>query len=81
MPKLQGEIDALEMHQMSADEVVSEATDLHRRWPKLDTEEKRKIVESITEKITLKGDEIDITFWNSRSSEELTKRQRNLSDS
>jgi hypothetical protein len=66
---------------MSADEVVSEATDLHRRWPKLDTEEKRKIVESITEKITLKGDEIDITFWNSRSSEELTKRQRNLSDS
>lgn len=81
LPRLQGEIDALEMHQLSADEIVSEATNLHRLWPKFTPEEKRRIVESITEKITLAGDEIDITFWNAPSSEELTKRQRNLSDS
>jgi len=79
LPKLQGEIDALEMRQLSADEVVAEATNLHRLWPKFTTEEKRKIVESITERITVAGDQIDITFWSAPSSEELTKRQRNLS--
>jgi site-specific DNA recombinase len=76
--KLQGEIDALEIHQLSADEIVSEATTLHRLWSKFTPDEKRRIVESITEKITVSGDEIDITFWNPPSSEELTKRQRTL---
>jgi hypothetical protein len=79
LPKLQGEIDALEMRQLSADEVFAEATNLHRLWPKFSTEEKRKIVESITERITVAGDQIDITFWSAPSSEELTKRQRNVS--
>jgi hypothetical protein len=77
--RLQGEVDALEIQQLSADEVVSEATTLHRLWPKFNPHEKRRIVESITEKITVAGDEIDITFWNPPSSEELTKRQRTLS--
>jgi site-specific DNA recombinase len=81
LPRLQGEIDALEMQQLSADEVVAEAVNLHRLWPRFSPEEKRGIVESITEKITVKSDEIDITFWNPPSSEELTKRQRNLSGS
>ncbi|HXI53542.1 MAG TPA: hypothetical protein VNH84_18645, partial [Candidatus Saccharimonadales bacterium] len=73
--------DALEMHQISADEVVIEAANLHHRWPTFSQEEKRRIIESITEKIVVKGDEIDITLCYLPSSEELTKRQRNLSDS
>jgi site-specific DNA recombinase len=81
LPKLQGEIDALEMHQLSADEIVSEATNLHRLWPKFTPADKRRIVESITEKIVVAGDQIDITFSYAPSSEELTKRQRNLWDS
>jgi len=81
LPKLQGEVDALEIHQIAADDVVTEASNLHIRWPTFAQEEKRRIIESITEKITIKGDEIDITFCYSPSSEELTKRQRNLSDS
>ena len=39
------------------------------------------IIESIVEKITLSGDTIDITFSYLPSSEELTKRQRNVSGS
>lgn len=78
LPKLQGELDALEMHQASADEVVAEAVNLHKRWPSFTPEEKRRIIESITNKIVIKGDEIDITFCYAPSSEELTKRQRNL---
>jgi site-specific DNA recombinase len=78
LPRLQGEVDAMEMRQLSADEVVSEATNLHRLWPKFTPEEKRNIVESITEKIVVAGDQIDITLCYVPSSEELTKRQRNL---
>lgn len=81
LPKLQGEVDALEVRRISADEVVAEATNLHKLWPEFKTEEKRRIVESITERIVVKGDEIDITLCYMPSYEELTKRQRNLSDS
>jgi site-specific DNA recombinase len=81
LPKLQGQVDALEIHQLAADDVVAEASNLHTRWPTFTQEEKRRIIESITEKITVKGDEIDITLAYIPSSEELTKRQRNLSGS
>ena len=81
LPKLQGELDALEVRQISADEVVAEASNLHLLWPKLTGEEKRKLIESITEKIVVAGDEIDITLCYLPSCEELTTRQRNLSDS
>jgi site-specific DNA recombinase len=81
LPKLQGEVDALEMHQSSSEEVVAEAANLHKRWPSFTNPEKRRIIESITEKIVIKGDEIDITLCYMPSSEEVTKRQRNLSDS
>ncbi len=81
LPKLQAEVDAIEMRQISAEEVFAEATGLHRKWPHFGQEEKRRIVESIVEKITLSGDTIDITFSYMPSCEELTKRQRNLSDS
>ena len=81
LPKLQAEVDAIEMRQISAEEVFAEATGLHRKWPQFGQEEKRRIIESIVEKITLSGDTIDITWSYLPSSEELTKRQRNLSDS
>jgi len=81
LPKLQGQVDALEIHQLAADDVVAEASTLHTRWPTFNQEEKRRIIESITEKIVVKGDEIDITLSYLPSSEELTNRQRNLSGS
>ena len=51
---------------------------MHRRWPKFGKEEKHRIIESIVEKITLSNDESDVTWSYLPSSEELTKRQRNL---
>jgi site-specific DNA recombinase len=80
-PKLQGQVDAIETHQLAADDVIAEASNLHNRWPTFTQEEKRRIIESITEKIVIKGDEIDITLCYMPSSEELTKRQRNVSGS
>lgn len=81
LPKLQAEVDAIGMHQISAEEVFAEATGLHRKWPHFGPEDKRRIIESIVEKMTLSKEEIDITWSYLPSSEELTKRQRNLSDS
>jgi len=81
LPRLQAEVDAIEMRHLSSEEVLAEATNLHRRWLHFGPAEKRRIVESIGEKITLTGDEFDVTWSYLPSSEELTKRQRNLSDS
>ncbi len=81
LPKLQGEVDALEVRQISTDEVAAEASNLHLLWPKLSNDEKRRLIESITEKIVVDRDEIDITLCYLPSSEEFTNRQRNLSGS
>jgi hypothetical protein len=69
------------MQQLSANEVVAEATDLYKRWPSFEPSDKRRIIESIIEKIVLTGDEIDITLCYMPSYEVFTTRQRNLSDS
>lgn len=47
-------------------------------WPKLPTEDKRKIAESIIEKIVIGDREIDLNFSCLPSSEELTKSQQRL---
>lgn len=78
LPKLQAEMDLLRVNNLSADEVLSEAQGLYDRWPKLPTEDKRKIAESIIEKVVIGDREIDITFSCLPSSEEMTKTQQQL---
>ena len=78
--KLQGEVDALSVRQVSADEVVKEATNLHQLWPKFSRDEKRSVVESIVEKIVLTPDRVDISYCGVGSSTEFTKQQQNLFD-
>jgi site-specific DNA recombinase len=60
IPALQGELDFLKIQLLSSDEVLAEARDLYARWPKLTAPEKRQIVESITEKIVVGTDEVEI---------------------
>lgn len=60
IPTLQGEIDFLKIQYLSSDQILSEAKDLHSRWPDLVFEEKRKIVESITDNITIGKDDVTI---------------------
>jgi site-specific DNA recombinase len=78
LPRLQAEVDLLKINHLSADKVVAEAKDLHERWPSLTREEKQKIVESITEKIIIGKDSIDISLCCLPSSEKLVKEQRML---
>jgi site-specific DNA recombinase len=62
MPELQAEIDFLKIQQLSADTVIQDAKDLYTNWPNLPFEEKRSIIETITEKIIINTDSIDISL-------------------
>jgi len=82
IPKIQGEIDFLRIQYLSSNEIFNEARDLYQGWPDLERQEKRKIVESITDKITIGKDEVSIDLLYLPSSYEMmTDRQRNFKGS
>ena len=79
LPKLEAEVDALKVNNVSADEVLSEANQLYARWPELPVEDKRKIVEGILEKAVIgPGDEIELTLSYLPTSEEMLNTQQRL---
>lgn len=78
IPEAQAEIDFLKIQYLSSDQVLHEARDLYTRWPNLSSEEKRSIVEHITEQITITDDEVTITLaYLPSSSELMTTEQQN----
>jgi site-specific DNA recombinase len=78
LPKLQAEVGYLKVNTLSADAVLSEARALYSRWPTLPVDERRKIAESLCERLTIGVGEIDITLTYLPTSEELTKNQQQL---
>jgi site-specific DNA recombinase len=78
LPKLEAEVDFLRVNKLSADDILHEANSLYDQWPQLPVENKRKIAESLVEKIVIGEGEIDITFSYLPSSEELCKNQQGL---
>jgi site-specific DNA recombinase len=63
IPRMQGELDALKISYLSSDLIITEAKDLYSRWPKLDFEEKRNIVENITDNIIVGKEDITINLF------------------
>ena len=63
IPKAQAEVDVMKIAYLSRDEIVSEARDLYTRWPELPRDERRRIVEAITERITIGKDDIEIDLY------------------
>lgn len=78
IPKLQADVDLFKVNELSADKILTEAKGLYDRWPQLTMEEKRRVIESITDRIEIGKDSIDITLCHCHSSEELTKEQGKL---
>jgi site-specific DNA recombinase len=83
LPKLEAEVARLKVKQVSVEEVVHEARTLYEQWPKLDTDRKRNIVETVFEKIEIKDGEngrtkIAITYSGLPSSEELCNNQQRM---
>ena len=81
IPKLQAEVDICKVNNLSAEEVASEARNLCEQWPKLEADEKRNIIEAITEKIVVGKDEISINLCYLPPCKEMAKGVRKGWDS
>jgi len=62
IPELQAEIDYLKINYLSSNQIKSDARDLCERWTEMDMEQKRSIVELITEKIIIHREEIEMNL-------------------
>jgi site-specific DNA recombinase len=60
MPKLEADISFLRVQADSADVVLQDAKMLYQRWPTMTLDERRTIVETITESIVIEEEEITI---------------------
>lgn len=60
VPRLQGEADFLAIQHLSSEEIVSQAQDVYGGWDNLTGEEKRSIVETIVERLTVREDSVSI---------------------
>ena len=60
LPRLQAELDALRISRLSTAEAITEARSLASHWPDMTREEKRQIIEVITDRIVIKDNEIEI---------------------
>jgi hypothetical protein len=78
--KLQVDMDLLKTYSFSRDQVMNDANYLQDAWPDLDQPEKRKIVESITNKIVIAKNEVEKKLCYLPSSRNMSKRVRCLLD-
>ncbi len=60
LPADQAALDVLKINRLSSDQILADARDLHGRWPSLGQDEKRGIVEAITDKIIVGRDSVEI---------------------
>ncbi|MGK5090446.1 hypothetical protein WDW89_00360, partial [Deltaproteobacteria bacterium TL4] len=82
IPEIQAEIDFLRIQYLSSGQIVNEAKDLYTQWPELETAEKRKVIENVTDKIIIGTDDITINLCYLPSTSEITsRRQHNFRDS
>jgi len=62
MPRLQAEIDVLRINLLSRQEAREEAKDLSVRWDNMQFEERRQVVEAITDSIVIGKEEVEINL-------------------
>lgn len=62
IPKVQAEIDFLKIQYLSSNEIITEARDLYSRWSTLEAQQKRNIIETITDRIIIGKSEVTINL-------------------
>jgi len=62
LPTLEAEVDFLKIQSLSSETILSEATDLYNGWKNMEFDDKRSVVETITEKITVGKQDITIAL-------------------
>jgi site-specific DNA recombinase len=78
MPRVEAELALLKVDGLTSEYIMAEATDLHARWPKMAPDEKRKIVELLTQTIVIAKDGISLNLYYLPGFEEMTNGQRTL---
>lgn len=82
IPQLQGELDYLKIQFLSRDQILTEAKDIYTRWPQLEQDEKRTVVEHTLERIIVGKNDINIELsYIPPSSEIMINGQRSPRDS
>ncbi len=80
IPTLQAEADYLRISYLSSDQIINEAQDLYSHWPNLTPEEKRLIIENMTDFIRIGNNSVDIRLlYLPPFSEIAAKKARNPS--
>lgn len=74
IPELQAQIDIQKINYLSSEEIITGARDLYGRWQSMPFEEKRSIVEAITETIVIGSEEIEINLLYIPSHENSGKK-------
>ena len=81
VPRLEAEVDILKVNNLSAEEIAAQASSLYDHWQTMQPEEKRELVEVITDKIVIGKDEITINLCYAPSSKDMATRWRKGWDS
>ncbi|ABC33041.1 Site-specific recombinase [Hahella chejuensis KCTC 2396] len=63
LPQLQAEVDFLKITQISQNEIVDHAQDLYAHWDNLTSDDKRQIVEAITDRLIIGKEEVEIELY------------------
>jgi site-specific DNA recombinase len=62
IPEVEAEIDFMKIQSLSTGTIIEEAKDLYTNWKALPFEEKRSVIETITERIEIDTDTINISL-------------------
>jgi hypothetical protein len=69
--RLQTEVDILKIDNLSSEQLIAEATELHASWPDMTAERKRNVIERMVKRITIGKGEIDMSLTQLSSYKEI----------
>jgi site-specific DNA recombinase len=78
IPRVEAEVDMLTVKSLSSEQIMAEARDLYSRWPKMNQDERRRIVEILVKTIVIGNGEITLNLCYLPSFEEMANGQRIL---
>jgi len=55
-------LDVLSVKRLSSEQIMAEARDLHSRWPSMDHDERRKVIEILIKSIVVGNGEITLNL-------------------
>jgi site-specific DNA recombinase len=76
IPRVEAELAVLKVDEFSSEQIMAEARDYHSRWPKMNRDERRKIIELLVKTIVVGDGEITLNLCYLPSFEEMANGQR-----